>query len=74
MIRHKSTTIIETVIWTTAFLVSIISKLCKKGNYVTNNLILSGNSNDNGFGFGGIKKLDFPEVLCMSVSPKPDFT
>ena len=52
MIRHKSTIIIEIVIWTTAFLVSTITGLCVKSNYVTNNLILSGNSNDNGFGFG----------------------
>ena len=52
MIRHKSTTIIEIVIWTTVFLVSTITGLCEKSNYVTNNLILSGNSNDNGFGFG----------------------
>ena len=52
MIRHKSTPIIEIVIWTTAFLVSIIPGLCVKSNYVTNNLILSGNNNDNGFGFG----------------------
>ena len=43
---------IEAVIWTIVFLLSIIPGLCVKSNHVISNLILSGNSNDNGFGFG----------------------
>jgi hypothetical protein len=45
---------IEAVIWTIVFLLSIIPWLCVKSNHVISNLILSGNNNDNGLGFGAL--------------------
>ena len=45
---------IEAVIWTIVFLLSIIPGLCVKSNHVISNLILSGNNNDKGLGFGAL--------------------
>jgi hypothetical protein len=45
---------IEAVIWTIVFLLSMIPGLCVKSNHVISNLILSGNNNDKGLGFGAL--------------------
>ena len=52
MIRHNAQKITESVVWTFVYLFILVADRYTKSNNVIKNYILSGNNNDNGFGFG----------------------